>query len=212
VTGGSRRARIGLTVAVLTLVVLGYTASAAHAGVLVSTAASCDTYRFEQPFLRWADPAQYVLAPNGGFERVARAWTLTGGARVVTGNESYRVHSPQDSLSLSLPHGSSATTSAMCVGIEHPTLRLFASNRGTITSTLSVEVLFEDATGAVRTLPIGLLVGTSAWTPTIQMPVVANLLPLLPGERTAVAFRFTPRDAAGKWRIDDVYVDPYRSR
>jgi hypothetical protein len=41
------------------------------------------------------------------------------------------------------------------------------------------------------------------------MPIVVNLLPLLPGDHTAVAFRFS---TAGNWQIDDVYVDPYRSR
>ena len=39
------------------------------------------------------------------------------------------------------------------------------------------------------------------------MLVVANLLPLLPGEHTPVAFRFTA--LGGDWSIDDVYVDPY---
>ena len=210
--GGSRSVHLVVSVAVLSIVVLGLTASAAHGGVLVSSAASCDSYRFEQPFLRWADPAQYVFAPNGGFERGARGWTLTGGARIVAGNESYRVHGRRDSVSLSLPPGSSATSGAMCVGIEHPTLRLFTTNRGALMSMLAVEVLFEDATGAVHSLPIGLLAATSAWRPSVQMPVVANLLPLLPGERTAVAFRFTPLGASGQWRIDDTYVDPYRSR
>jgi hypothetical protein len=36
--------------------------------------------------------------------------------------------------------------------------------------------------------------------------VVANLLPLLPNNYTAVAFRL--RAVTGTWRIDDVYVDP----
>ena len=39
-------------------------------------------------------------------------------------------------------------------------------------------------------------------------PILVNLLALVPGERTAVAFRFTPR-GLGSWLIDDVYVDPY---
>jgi hypothetical protein len=38
-------------------------------------------------------------------------------------------------------------------------------------------------------------------------PLVANLLPLLPGSHTAVSFRFTA--GGGCVRIDDVYVDPY---
>ena len=39
--------------------------------------------------------------------------------------------------------------------------------------------------------------------------IVMNLLPLLPGGNTAVAFRFAPY-GDGDWTIDDVYVDPWR--
>ena len=39
------------------------------------------------------------------------------------------------------------------------------------------------------------------------MPVVANLLALLPGARTPIAVRFTAE--GGSWLVDDVYVDPY---
>jgi len=40
------------------------------------------------------------------------------------------------------------------------------------------------------------------------MTVVANLLPLLPGHHTPVAFRFTPL-LGSSWSVDDVFVDPY---
>lgn len=196
--------------AVVCLVSLGIAAPAASAGVLVSSATSCDEQTLEQPFLPWADVANYVLAPNGTFENGSSGWTLSGGASVVSGNESYYVHAAGESSSLALPSGSSATSSSMCVGIEHPDLRIFARNTGALLSTLKVEVLFEDAAGTVRSLRIGALTGSASWNPSIVMPLVVNLLPLLPDERTAVAFRFTPQGYAGAWRIDDVYVDPYR--
>jgi hypothetical protein len=75
---------------------------------------------------------------------------------------------------------------------------------------LKVDVLFEDAEGSAHSLTIGILAGSASWQPSVVMPLVVNLLPLLPNERTAVAFRFTAGGAAGSWRIDDVYVDPYR--
>jgi hypothetical protein len=40
---------------------------------------------------------------------------------------------------------------------------------------------------------------------------VANLLPLLPGAKTPVRFKFTPLGRA-EFQIDDVYVDPWRGR
>jgi hypothetical protein len=128
----------------------------------------------------------------------------------VTGNEKYYVNRRRDSHSLYLTPGSTATTPSMCVGLEYPTLRAFALNRRALGSTLGVQVLFEDLLGGVQALQIGVLNAMSRWQPTIPMPVVANLLSLLPDGNTAVAFRFTPQDATGDWRIDDVYVDPYR--
>ncbi|MDX6648603.1 MAG: hypothetical protein QOJ97_554 [Solirubrobacteraceae bacterium] len=187
-------------------------AAPAQAGPLVASATDCDAEVYEQPFLQWGDVANYVLAPDGTVEAGAAGWSLTGGAATGPGNEPYFVHGAGETRSLGLPGGSSGTTPSMCVGIEHPTLRLFARNSGSILSTLKVEVLFEDALGRAHFLPIGLVAGTSAWGPTLPMPIIVNLLALLPGERTAVAFRFTPQGAGGKWRIDDVYVDPYRSR
>jgi hypothetical protein len=191
------------------MISLAFAPPAANAGILVSSATSCDEQTFEQPFLPWADVANYVLAPNGTFESGTSGWTLSGGASVVSGNESFYVHAPGESSSLSLPAGSSATSGSMCVGIEHPTLRIFASKANALTSTLKTEVLFEDATGSVHALTIGVLSASSSWQPSVVMPIVVNLLPLLPDERTAVAFRFTVQ-GAGVWRVDDVYVDPYR--
>jgi hypothetical protein len=183
-------------------------APSAHAGPLVAGATSCDDQVLETPFWQWADPANYVLAPGGTAENRAR-WTLDGGAVPALGNETYYVHAQGERYALDLPPGSSATTASMCVGLEHPTLRFLARNDGSPLSVLGVEVLFEDMGGTVRSLPIGSVVGAAQWQPTAPLPVIANLLPLLPGGYTAVAFRFTP-SGAGEWSIDDVYVDPWR--
>jgi hypothetical protein len=45
-----------------------------------------------------------------------------------------------------------------------------------------------------------------SWQPTLM---VANLLPLLPGDHTPVQLRFVPQ-GGGAWLIDDVYVDPFK--
>ena len=191
------------------VVALGLFAPAASAGVLVRSAKDCAKQKFERPFLRWLDPAHYVLAPQGTLERTS-AWKLSGASRV-RGNEPFFVHGRGEAYSLSLPAGSSATTATQCVGLEHPTLRFFARNKGSILSVLKVEVLFEDNLGLIKSAPIGAVVGTSAWAPTLPLPVLANLLPLLPGEYTPVRFRFTPVGIRAAWQIDDVYVDPFRA-
>ncbi|HET9718841.1 MAG TPA: hypothetical protein VFP55_02060 [Solirubrobacteraceae bacterium] len=38
---------------------------------------------------------------------------------------------------------------------------------------------------------------------------MSNLLATVSLDQTAIAFRFTPADRLGSWRIDDVYLDPF---
>lgn len=183
-------------------------AGPAHAGPIIAAAPDCDDQVLETPFKRWMDPFHYSLVPSGHFEGTPH-WELAGGAAVARGNEWYYVHGAHEVWSLELPAGSVATTAPVCVGIEHPTVRFFARNDGASSSTLTVEVLFETGDGQVRALPIGSLLGGPGWVPTPPLPITVNLLPLLPGEKTAVAFRFRP-SGGGDWRIDDVYFDPWR--
>jgi hypothetical protein len=165
-----------------------------------------------QPFLPWLDPAYYVLAPDGGLEGHASGWTLRGGAKVVDRNEPFFVRSAADRRSLYLPAGSSATTPAMCAGLEHPTLRMFVANRGALLSTLKVEVLFEGPLGLVQSLPMAPVAAGPSWQPTAPLLVVANAtaLPIATDGTTEVAFRFTPQGASAAWSVDDVYVDPFK--
>jgi hypothetical protein len=188
-------------------------ASSAQAGVLVESATSCSSETLSQPFARWLDPARYTLVPGGAFEAGQPAWSVAGGASVVSGNETYFVHGAADSRSLRLPAGASATSPAMCVGLGEPTLRFFGKlSGGGLLSSLRVEALVEDQLGLVKSVPLIVLGGGGAsWSPTLPSLVVANLLPLLPGATTPVAFRFTPV-GAGTWSVDDVYVDPWSSR
>jgi hypothetical protein len=187
-------------------------AAPAHAGLLVSAAKNCaDQGPSARVFQRWLDPAQYVPAPGGNLESAA-GWDLKGGARVVPGNEPWKVGGSSHGNSLLLPAGSSATTGVMCVGLGHPTLRFFAKRTsGTLLNPLIVEVQFEALGGLLKSLPIGVVLAGGQWQPTLPSLVVANLLPLLPNARTPVRFKFTPAGRAN-WQIDDVYVDPWARR
>jgi hypothetical protein len=183
-------------------------APSAHAGVLVQSAGDCTSPPYEQPFSRWLDSANYVLAPRGSFENGAASWSLSG-AGLASGNESYFVHRDGGSHSLSLSPGGRALTRTICVGLDRPTLRFFARASGDLLSlsSLAVSVRFETSLGTVAELPIGVVTPTTSWQPSLPMPILANLLPLLPGQQTPVQFRFTPLGGASWW-IDDVYVDP----
>lgn len=200
--------RLCVCLAVLSLAAAGALARTAPA----ATTTGCGPQLFERPFLPWLDPLFYVLAPDGAFEQGAGSWKLASGAKVVSGNEPYLVHGPADMRALSLPSGSSATSPPMCVGVDAPTARLFVVNTGSVLSTLKVEVIHRNVLGLTVTTPVGLLVSGSSWQPSLLLPLFANVLSLnvLANRTTQVSFRFTPLGSSSGWKIDDLYVDPFK--
>ena len=199
-------------VALAAIATAAIAAPAANAGLLVSSAESCEAQQFSKPFSPWADYANYTPVPGGAFEAGQKAWTLSGGAKVVSGNEKYNVRSSDDSRSLQIPAGGVATSPAMCVGLSEPTIRWFQKQSSVLglTGSMTVSVLTETSLGVVVETPVGAGLLTSAWSPSLTGVVITNLLPLLPDSKTAVAFRF--RAVTGTWTVDDVYVDPYAKR
>ena len=165
----------------------------------------CPAQDASQAFLPWNDPALYELAPNGGFEDGASSWTLSGGAAVQDGNETYQVGGAGDAHSLALPDNAAAKTARICIDVAHPTIRLFARNEGSPTARLRISVLYRGPLGLWLSLPIGAVTGSSDWAPTAPVPVVVNLLTLL--DDSVAVFRFEAD--GGDWSIDDVYVDPW---
>jgi hypothetical protein len=194
----------------ITLRLLGLTAvlvvSATAATSSATAGLACSGQTYVQPFQPWLDPANYVSVQNGALES-SSGWTLANGAKLVTGNEPWKVNKSTDSRSLYLPSGSSATSPALCVTLLHPTLRFFATNSGSATAVLRVDVL-TDLLGVPTTVTIGVLAAGS-WQPTVPLAFLTNLTSAVSG---SVRFRFTPVGAGSGFRIDDVYVDPYKQR
>ena len=66
-----------------------------------SWAGSRVSFRDFDPFTAWSDYANYVRSPpTAGSRRAGGGWSLSGGARAASGNESYYVHSKTDKTSL----------------------------------------------------------------------------------------------------------------
>jgi hypothetical protein len=205
-----RRALLAATTAVATAAVF---AAPASAGILTASATDCGDETLTKPFALFGDQANYKRVAGGNFEAANADWTLSRGAKIVTGNEPWKVGGAKDGKSLVLPAGSSAISPTSCVGLAEPTMRFFVKkNRAPLLgiSTLAVSVHVKTSLGLVVPVPIGVVLGNGQWKPSPRMLIVANLLPLLPGDRTPVAFQFTP--LLGDWQIDDVYVDPFRAR
>lgn len=163
---------------------------------------------YSKPFAPWGDEGKYVLMPNGALES-SGGWDLRDGARLVSGNESYYVNSKEDSRSLLLPSGSSATSPTLCTELFQPKLRLFAMNAGSSRAGLRIEVTTVVA-GVRRTGLLGTLSAAGGWQPTAPLPFLQELEASTIG---TVSFRFTAVNAGSGFRIDDVYVDyPFKGR
>ena len=193
-------------VAAAVIAAIGASAAPAPA----SGTATCPAVPTSNPFARWGDNAQYQLAPGGSVERAAAGWSLTGGAAVAEGNETFMVTGPRDHLSMLLPSGASATNARMCVGVEHPTFRFFAKrSSGPASSTLAVDVVYTDAAGRERSLRAGTISGSDAWAPSPVLPTMAEQIGATPDDTVEISFRFKSQ-AGATWSIDDLYVDPHK--
>jgi hypothetical protein len=172
---------------------------------------SCAARSQATVFAPWGDNASYFLVSNGGFENGSTDWTLSGGAKVVNGNESYFVGSASDGHSLSITPNGAAETRPMCVSRGEDTIRLFVNNSHTSGAILHVDaVVVNPDTGAVGTTAFDVNgdVPSSAWAPTIQLKIPN----LLGGSGTEqLTLRFTTRGTKATWGVDDVYIDPFKS-
>jgi hypothetical protein len=118
-------ARASAAIVALALLAAVAAGSASSAAAAVPPA-PCSAQKILRPFLPWADPSLYFLAPEGSMESFA-TWSLSN-ASPVFDNEPFRVNSPFDRRSLSIGSSGSATTAPICVTVLSPTLRLFLRN------------------------------------------------------------------------------------
>ena len=146
---------------------------------------------------------------NGGFESGTTGWVLSGGARVVSGNEPYNLSGNRsDSHSLLLPAGSSVYSGTVCFALGDWHLRMMMK-RLSATGGLHVQVIVPSLLGILTVLDGGTVSGTTAWAPSPRLALLlSNVISLL-GTK-AVAFRFTPVGAGASFQIDDVYLDPWK--
>lgn len=178
-------------------------ALAASISTVGASAASCPPPPpVVHPFAPWGDSDSYVLTTGGSFEPGSPAWTLSGGARIVPGNEPFHTNGAKDGYSLSLPAGSSATSPCVTAPLIIGAVRFFVANSGVTGGLLKVDVLVK---GGVYTAG---MFAAGRWAPS---PKLATAAPYYSG---AVAFqvRLTPVGWGAGFDVDDVYFDPLKSQ
>jgi hypothetical protein len=194
----------------LILVVLGaaFWTPTAGAGLLFTGAAEACETAASKPFQPWSDYNNYVLIPGGAFEGSAPGWTLKGGAAIASGNETFYVRSTRDRYSLNMPAGSSVISPTMCFALGDWHLRFFARKTSTASGTVKVDVVVKSLLGVLSVLDGGSISPSGQWKPSPQVGLLLSNVTSLLGTR-AVAFRF--RASGASFRIDDVYLDPWKS-
>ncbi|HEY3961917.1 MAG TPA: hypothetical protein VGL84_05280 [Gaiellaceae bacterium] len=189
---------MGVLLVVGCLAALGSTARAhADGGLLGGNCGSVSPV-----FSSWGDSSNYYFPANGGFENGASGWTLSGGAAVVGGNESFNLHSASDSHSLAIPAGGSASTS-LCFGVLYPALRFVATGAG---AKVHVTVSAQNLLGIVSTLDGGTFTAGSSWAPSPKLSTLLSAVVSPLGAKT-MTVRISVSGAAAQ--IDDLYVDPF---
>jgi hypothetical protein len=186
--------------------------STAKAGLLGTGSASYCDPSATQAFSRFDDSAYYARLFNGDFENGSLGWALSGGARVVSGNEPYFISGDRsDRGSLLLPSGSSASSGTVCFALGDWHLRLMMRNVGSPNGDLRVQVVVPSLVGGLLTiLDAGTVSSDGTWTASPRMQLLLCNVTSLLGTR-AVAFRFTPLGFGAAYQIDDVYLDPWKS-
>lgn len=173
------------------------------AGLLGTGAAKyCDPFSFKA-FLPWGDGAHYMLMPGGSFEDGAPSWALSGGAKTVSGNESFFLNSKTDKKSLYMPSGSSATSPTMCFAAGDWHLRFVNKGSGQ----LKVNVQVRSLLGLLSVLDGGTVRPGETWAPS---PKVGLLLTNVGGLLTTKAISVRITASGGAAQIDDAYLDPWK--
>jgi len=206
VARGGIRALLGVVV----IAALGLS-STAKAGLIGTGSASYCDPTASRPFSAWGDSSNYARLYNNGFESGSLGWTLSGGAKIVSGNEPFFLSGTRsDSHSLLLPSGSSAYSGTVCFALGDWHMRFLMRNAGSSSGKLRVQVIVPSLLGGLLTiLDGGTVNGNGTWAPSPRLGLLLSNVTGLIGTR-AVAFKFTPVGLGAAYQLDDVYLDPWK--
>jgi hypothetical protein len=212
-TAATRQARALLLVFVLAALALTL------AKAPPASAAGCASQTATKAFSRFGDFNDYFLLPSGHFESGAGGWTLSTGAKVVPGNETYYLRSSADKASLQIPASGTVKSPWVCIAKNEPMLRFVARSSGSGTggnyTNLVASMTIKGSTGSVVNVYLGDLSAASyaGWKPSpiYSYAVWLNQAWLYNGGDTVqVQVQFAVGGSGGSWNIDDLYIDPFK--
>jgi hypothetical protein len=172
-----------------------------------SAAEACTSRTTSTPFTQWNDANAYFLVTSGTFESGTNGWTGTSGVSTVSGNEPWKV-AGAGAMSLRIPAADSASTPTMCVASDEDSTRFFYRSPGVSGSALHVSIYVTSGAN-VATNEVDLDGSTTGWqvSPRIMLPDIRDA-----SGQQYVKITFSPRNAAATWQVDDVFIDPWKTR
>ncbi|MBJ7330235.1 MAG: hypothetical protein JHC95_10080 [Solirubrobacteraceae bacterium] len=199
------RAALALAGAIAALVIAPVAAQAAACNAATPTT---------KAFSKFGDTADYALVPGGDFEGGMEGWTLRGPVSVVNGNDGANVLPGKKSLRLA--PGAVVITPEFCVDESHPHFRyMFKPNM--FGASMSTIVQYRDASGSTLGLWLQAFSSTNtnlipgSWKPSGFNPL-ALTIPLLQSGGKAATVRLMFISTTGFYSVDNVLVDPFRTR
>jgi hypothetical protein len=180
---------------------------------VAGTLPNCGDRAATTTFAPWADSHSYFLMPGGSFETGTPGWTVPSATKVIAGNESFFANAKTDTHSLNIAAGTEATAPTICVAMGENSFRFFLKNPGVSGAVLHVQAAVQNPlTGLVLTtgFDVKATTGAKVWAPSSRI-TIPNLLGGVLGTQN-VTLTFQAKGAAAAWNIDDVFVDPFRSR
>jgi len=175
------------------------------AGTTSFFSASCPLVAVSSPFLAWGDAAPYFLVSGGSFEG-SHGWSLHG-STVVADTQPFQATVGLAPRALEMRGGSTATSPTLCADGTMPSLRVFVrrvSGNGLLRATATVPG------GDGSTVDLGAFSAAPTWGPSAPLiidPAMVNALSLTGALKVRLNLR---ADAGTVFRVDGVYVDPYR--
>jgi hypothetical protein len=189
-------------------------AETVHTEATPASELTCSAPSLFNPLTGFKDQRDYFLATGGDFEDPAMAgWQFEGGAGLASGSSTHAVLGTGHALSLAIPPGGSATSPEMCVDLNYPTFRFFATQLEEDTDAeLAVDVVYPALSkDNVREAHKLRLKNKDGWKLSKDIKLEPQRLGKQSGWRKiALRFRVKPGKKTASYRIDDVLIDPRR--
>jgi hypothetical protein len=178
------------------------TAPSAFAGT-----AGCGGAATSQVFGPWSDSALYQPFQGSSFESGASGWSWGGKANIVSGDDAH-LPGATGSHAVNLPAGGTAKSPWICMDSSTPSFRFFLRR---VSGTGNLTVMGQLAgSGGVSLTTFATITGGADWAPSAVVAFPSSFMTALAGGTFNAQFQFVS-DPGTVYRIDDVFLDPYKT-